>query len=112
LDYLRISVIVELLLFPIFLLATAFWFKLIMVGLLGFFNSGWYAILKANLFSSLPGKSGSVLALDSITGLFGKLIPFGIGSPRKSFGLGFAMWLFARRSDVLLIGLPRKKLPS
>jgi len=112
LDYLRISVIVELLLFPIFLLATAFWFKLIMVGLLGFFNSGWYAILKANLFSSLPGKSGSVLALDSITGLFGKLIPFGIGLAAQVFGLGFAMWLLLAGPIVLLIGLPRKKLPS
>jgi FSR family fosmidomycin resistance protein-like MFS transporter len=83
-----------------------------MVGLLGFFNSGWYAILKANLFSSLPGKSGSVLALDSITGLFGKLIPFGIGLAAQVFGLGFAMWLLLAGPIVLLIGLPRKKLPS
>lgn len=108
LDYLRVSVILELILFPLFLLTSIFWLKLIFLGLLGFFNSGWYAILKANLFSSLPGKSGTVQALDNISGLFGKLIPLGIGFAAQAFGLGIAMWLLLAGPIALLIGLPRR----
>ena len=108
LDYLRVSVVLELILFPLFLLAPQFWLKLIFLGLLGLFNSGWYAILKANLFSTLPGKSGTVQALDNVSGMFGKLIPFGIGLAAQSVGLGPAMWLLLAGPIALLIGLPRK----
>lgn len=107
LDYLRISVVLELVLFPLFLLVPQFWVKLVLIGLLGFFNSGWYAILKANLFSTLPGKSGTVQALDNVSGMFGKLIPFGIGLAAQAFGLGAAMWLLLAGPVVLFFGLPR-----
>jgi FSR family fosmidomycin resistance protein-like MFS transporter len=112
LDYLRISIVLELILFPAFLLVHVFWIKLVLLGLLGFFNSGWYAILKANLFSSLPGKSGAALALDNVSGMFGKLIPFGIGLAAQAFGLGTAIWLLIAGPIVLLIGLPRKYIQS
>ena len=108
LDYLRISVILELVLFPLFLLSSIFWLKLILLGLLGFFNSGWYAILKANLFSTLPGKSGTIQALDNVSGMFGKLIPLGIGLAAQAFGLAAAMWLLIAGPLALFIGLPRK----
>ena len=108
LDYLRISVILELILFPSFLLAAPPWLKLTLLGLLGFFNSGWYAILKANLFSALPGRSGAVLALDNVSGMFGKLLPFGIGLAAQGLGLGTAMWLLLAGPLALLIGLPRR----
>lgn len=111
LDYLRVSVILELILFPLFLLSSIYWLKLVLLGLLGFFNSGWYAILKANLFSSLPGKSGFVQALDNVSGMFGKLIPFGIGLAAQAFGLNVAMWLLLAGPIALLIGLPRKMSP-
>ncbi len=110
LDYLRVSVILELVLFPLFLLSQIYWLKLVLLGLLGFFNSGWYAILKADLFSSLPGKSGSALALDNVSGMFGKLIPFGIGLAAQAFGLGMAMWLLLADPLALFIGLPRHYL--
>ena len=108
LTYLRVSVVLELILFPLFLVSTQFWLKLVLLGLLGFFNSGWYAILKANLFSSLPGRSGTVQALDNVSGMFGKLIPLGIGFAAQSFGLGGVMWLLLAGPIALLIGLPRK----
>ena len=108
LDYLRVSVILELILFPIFLLAPQSWFKLIIIGLMGFFNSGWYAILKAKLFDSMHDQSAAVLTLDNVSGLFGKLIPFGIGLAAYYFGIGAAMWLLLAGPIALLIGLPRK----
>jgi len=108
LNYLRLSVVVELILFPAFLLAPNPWVKLVIVGLLGLFNSGWYAILKGNLYTTMPGQSGMVMAIGNITGLFGKLIPFGIGLAAERFGLGPAMWLLLAGPLALLIGLPRR----
>ncbi len=106
LNYLRFSVVVELILFPAFLLFPNPWAKLVVAGLLGLFNSGWYAILQGNLYSSMPGKSGTVMALGNIVGVFGKFIPFGIGVAAEHFGLGTAMWLLLAGPIALLIGLP------
>ncbi|MBM3180550.1 MAG: MFS transporter [Chloroflexi bacterium] len=108
LDYLRISVIIELILFPLFLLSSQAWLKLIIIAFMGFFNSGWYAILKANLFDAMHGQSGAALTLDNVSGLFGKLIPFGIGVAAYNFGIGTAMWLLLAGPIALFIGLPRK----
>ncbi len=110
LDYLRISVIIELILFPLFLLSSQAWLKLVIIAFMGFFNSGWYAILKANLFDSMHGQSGAALTLDNVSGLFGKLIPFGIGLTAQAFGIGPAMWLLLAGPIALFIGLPRKNL--
>lgn len=110
LDYLRISVVIELILFPLFLLTPQSWLKLIIIAFMGFFNSGWYAILKANLFSAMHGQSGAVLTLDNVSGLFGKLIPFGIGLTAHAFGIGTAMWLLLAGPIALFIGLPRRNL--
>lgn len=108
LDYLRVSVIIELVLFPVFLLSPFVWLKLVVLGLMGFFNAGWYAILKARLFDSMHGQSGAALTLDNVSGLFGKLIPFGIGLAAHYFGIGAAMWLLLAGPVALLIGLPKK----
>ena len=110
LDYLHISVIIELVLFPLFLLSSHAWLKLIIIAFMGFFNSGWYAILKANLYEAMHGQSGAALTLDNVSGLFGKLIPFGIGLAAQTFGLATAMWILLAGPIALFIGLPRKKL--
>jgi FSR family fosmidomycin resistance protein-like MFS transporter len=108
LDYLHLSVLTELVLFPCFLFSSIPWLKLVLVGLMGFFNAGWYAILKAKLFESMHGQSGAAQALDNVSGLIGKLIPFGIGVAAQTFGLGTAMWLLLAGPIALLIGLPRR----
>jgi len=107
-EYLRWSVLIELVLFPAFLLISVPWLKLVIVGAMGFFNAGWYAILKANLFSAMPGQSGITQALDNVSGMFGKLLPFGIGLAAQAFGLGPAMWLMLAGPVALLVGLPRR----
>ncbi len=108
LDYLRLSVLLELLLFPAFLLAPDLVDKFILLGLLGLFNSGWYAILKGRLYSSMPGRSGTVMSLDSLFSLLGKLLPFGVGLVAQIFGLRLAMWLLLLGPIALIIGLPRR----
>ena len=111
LDTLHVSVLLELLLFPAFLLVPSPLAKFILLGLLGLFNSGWYAILKGRLYSCMPGRSGTVMTLDSLFSLLGKLLPFGIGLAAQFFGLRLAMWLLLLGPIVLLLGLPRKPAP-
>ena len=98
--------VIELILFPAFLICPNPWVKLVLAGILGLFNSGWYAILKGNLYSSMPGQSGTVMALGNVAGFFGKFIPFGIGLAAERFGLGAAMWLLLAGPLVMIIGLP------
>ena len=112
LDYLRVSMIVECILLPLFLLSSILWLKLTLLGFIGLFVAGWYAILKAALFSSMRGQSGTVQALGSISGIVGKLIPLGIGLAAQAYGLQTAMWLLLAGPIALLIGLPRRDTSS
>jgi MFS transporter, FSR family, fosmidomycin resistance protein len=109
LDYLRVSVLMELILFPAFLLIPNIAAKLVILGLLGFFNSGWYSVLQGQLYTAMPGQSGTVMTLGNVVGWVGKLIPMGIGMAAQQFGLGSAMWLLLLGPIVLMIGLPRSK---
>ena len=108
LRYLRVSAIVVLFLFPVFLLVPDVWAKFLLLGLLGLFNAGWYSILKGNLYSSMPGQSGSVTAVSNVFGIASSLIPLGIGVLAEQIGLGSTMWLLLAGPVALLIGLPRR----
>jgi FSR family fosmidomycin resistance protein-like MFS transporter len=107
--YLHISVFLELGLFPAFLLFQMGWVKLVVIGLLGFFNSGWYAILKGELYTSMPGKSGTVMTLSNVAGVFGKSIPLLIGMVADRIGLAPAMWILLAGPIALLVGLPKRR---
>ena len=107
LRYLRISAAIELVLFPAFLLVPLFAAKLVLLGLLGLFNAGWYSILKAQLYSSMPGQSGTVLAVDNIFGFVVALIPWGLGLVAQRFDLRVTMWLLLMGPIALLVGLSR-----
>jgi len=110
LAYLRVSAVVELLLFVAFLLMPIPWLKLVLVGLLGMLNAGWYAILKARLYGAMPGRSGTVMAVSNLGGWLGSLMPLGLGIAAQHWGLGPAMWLLIAGPVALLVGLPRRRL--
>ncbi|HEY3474865.1 MAG TPA: MFS transporter [Anaerolineales bacterium] len=112
LDYLRVSVMIECILLPLFLLSSNLWVKLTLLAFIGLFVVGWYAILKANLFSSMQGQSGMAQALGSVSGIIGKVIPLGIGLAAQAYGLQTAMWLLLLAPIALLIGLPRRTTKS
>lgn len=105
LTYLRYSVVVVLLLYPAFLLAPSFEIKLVIAGLLGFANAGWYSILQGQAYSSLPGRSGTVVALGNVFGIVAWVVPLGLGVVSATWGLDTAMWLLLAGPVVLLIGL-------
>ena len=107
LRYLRLSAVIELLLFPAFLLVPGYLPKLLLLGLLGFFNAGWYAILKGQLYSTMPGQSGTVMTVGNVFGFVGGLIPLVLGLVAAQAGLNVTMWLLLLGPGALLAGLPR-----
>ena len=107
LRYLRVSVIAELILFPLFLLTNVWVLKLVLLGLIGLFNAGWYAILQGKFYDELGEQSGAGMLIGSIAGFFGAFIPVGLGIVSQNYGLETAMWLLLAGPIVLLIGLPR-----
>jgi FSR family fosmidomycin resistance protein-like MFS transporter len=108
LSYLRLSAMVMLLLFPAFLLVPGMWMKLVVLGMIGFGNAGWYSILKAQLYASMEGRSGTVMTIGNVSGLFNSLIPLGLGLVAERFGLTAAMWLLILGPLSLLFGVPRE----
>ena len=107
LAYLRFSAVCELILFPMFLLSGAWWAKLLLLGLIGLFNAGWYAILQGKLYDALGDQSGAVLVVGNAAGIVGALLPVGLGLVAQLFGLGSAMWGLLLGPIILIIGLPK-----
>lgn len=108
--YLKLSAAVVLFAYPAFLLVPSINIKLFILGLLGLFNAGWYSILQGQLYTAMPGKSGTVLTLSNLFGLVGGLIPLGLGWLAQHYGLGSTMWLLIAAPIALLIGLFTHKM--
>ncbi len=108
LTYLRYSAVIELMLFTTFLLYPNFVGKLVLLALLGFFNSGWHSILKAQLYSAMPGQSGTSIAVNNLSSLIGSLIPLGLSLVAQTWGLSIAMSLLLLGPLILFFGLPKK----
>ncbi|HEX5708752.1 MAG TPA: MFS transporter [Pyrinomonadaceae bacterium] len=110
--YLRATMAATLLFYAAFMLARSTTTKLILLGLLGLANAGWYSVLKARLYAELPGQSGTVMTISNVSGIFGGLVPLAVGALAERFGLGATMWLFAAGPVLMLAGLltaPRGK---
>ena len=108
LAYLRASALVAALLFPAFLLTDSLWAKLPLLAALGVLNAGWYAIPKARLYAELPGQSGAVLTLGTVTGIVGGTFPLALGSLAAAVGIGAAFWALLLAPLALLLGTPRR----
>ncbi len=106
--YLRFSAIMELILYPMFLLVDYWWLKLVLLGLIGLFNAGWYAILQGKLYDALGEQSGAVLIVGNAAGIFGAIIPLILGVIAQVYGLNVAMWCLLISPIALIIGLPRR----
>jgi MFS transporter, FSR family, fosmidomycin resistance protein len=106
--YLRASAVAVALVYAGFLLAPSTESKLVLVGLLGVLNAGWYAILKARLYAAMPGRSGSVNALADVADLGVSVAPLALGMLAERVGLGPTMWVLMLGPIALLVGLPRE----
>ena len=79
--------------------------QLPLVALLGLLHAGWYAILMARLYASLPGRSASVNTVGNIFGLVGALVPLGLGILAERAGLQVAMWVLIAGPVAILLGV-------
>ena len=109
LTYLRLNSGMTIVLLAAFLLVPDLVARLILATLLGVAIGGRYAILQAQLYDALPGRSGSALALRNASNIPGSLLPAMIGAAAASWGLGAAMWLLLIGPIGMLIATPRRE---
>jgi FSR family fosmidomycin resistance protein-like MFS transporter len=107
--YLRLSAAAALVAYPAFLLAGSSSVKLALVAVLGLLNSGWYAIPKAGLYGSLPGRSGAAVAVGGVGGIVGASVPLMLGFVATSVGLAAAMWVLLLAPLALVVATPRDR---
>ena len=88
---LRASVPLALGLFPALLIVPGIGAKLGVLAALTLATAPWYPVLSAELYGSLPGRSGLAVSLTSAAGLVGGLGPLVVGLLAQRFGLGVAM---------------------
>lgn len=81
--------------------------KYALLVLVRFGTLGWYQVLQGRAYAALPGRSGTVVALNSLAGLVSSTIPLGLGLVAERFGLTAALWLLATGPMALILFLPR-----
>ena len=102
---LRASTWLALLLFPAFLLVPGLGLKLVALAALTLTTTPWYPVLAAELYGSLPGRSGLAVTLSSGAGLAGGLGPLVVGLLAQNLGLSWAMTALCAVPVVMLAGL-------
>jgi len=100
-----LGVLPLLVIFPAFLLAPEVETKLVLLGVLGFANAGWYSILKARLYSEMRGQSGTVMAVGTASGLVAAVLPLLLGRFADRYGLAPMMWLLLLGPVAVLVGI-------
>jgi MFS transporter, FSR family, fosmidomycin resistance protein len=108
LRYLRWSAAAALVAYPAFLLVGSVTAKLVLLVPLGLLRAGWYAIVQARLYSELPARGGTAVAIGAPADLVGSLLPLAIGIVAHRFGLDSAMWLLLAAPLSLLTLLPTR----
>lgn len=74
------------------MLAPWLWVKILLFTLVSFSTLGWYPVLQGEAYATIPGRSGTVMAVNSLTGFVSAGIAWFIGWLAEQFGLGNAMW--------------------
>ena len=107
--YLRTTAFAALAVYPTFLLVTDDGVKLVLVAALGLLNSGWYAIPKAGLYESFPGRSGAAVAVGGIGGLAAACVPLVLGFVASGVGLAATMWILLLAPVALVALVPARR---
>ena len=107
LTWVRTTAVIALPVFVGFLVVPGFWPKVGALVFIGLLNSGWYAVLKGQLYASLPGQSGAVMSISAVFDLATAAIPLTLGVVAGKWGIGAAMALLAVGPIGLAILVPR-----
>jgi FSR family fosmidomycin resistance protein-like MFS transporter len=108
----RWSSAATLLIYPLWLLLPWVWAKIGLAVLLKLVTLGWYEVLQGEAYACVPGRSGTVMAIGSLSGILGGLIIGLVGWVAEQAGLPTAMWLLLAGPVILLLFVPRARKGS
>ena len=89
------------------LLVPWLWVKIALIILLKLVTLGWYEVLQGEAYASAPGRSGTVMAINSVFGLLGSAVAWLVGFAAAKAGLPAAMWLLLAGPLCLVFFVPR-----
>ncbi len=104
----RISAVVTTLIYATWLLAPWPMAKIILAIAIRSSTLGWYSVLQGEAYASVPGRSGTVMAINSAAGLLGGVLVWLIGWIASQAGLPLAMWLLIVGPLALALGMPKE----
>ena len=96
--------------YPAFLLLPWLGAKLAVLAALSIATACWYPVVQAELYGSLPGRSGIAVFWGSAAGMAGAVGPLAVGLIAQRAGLGWALICLAVTPAVVLALLPRRSL--
>jgi MFS transporter, FSR family, fosmidomycin resistance protein len=106
---LRVSSAAAAVLYPAFLLIPGTWPKMVLLAALSVATASWYPVTQAQLYRSLPGRSGVAVSLTSVAGLVGGAGQLAVGFIAASAGLTWALSMLAVAPICLLLSLRRTR---
>ncbi len=102
---LRVSAMVVLIAYAALLLIPIVWLKVVLIAVINLSTAGWYAVLRAKCYETLPGQSGVVVAVTSLANVSSLFVPLLLGSIADALGLQTAMWLLIVGPIALIWGV-------
>ena len=105
----RISAVASILVYTAWLLAPWLWVKIILAIMIRSSTIGWYQVLQGEAYASVPGNSGTVMAIGSLAGLAGGVMTWFIGWFAATTNLSTAMWLLLAGPISLVLFVPPPK---
>jgi len=103
----RLSAMLAGVLYAAWLLVPWFWAKVGLIILLKLVTLGWYEVLQGEAFATIPGRSGTVMAINSLIGILAGGISFLIGWVAAQAGLPAAMWILLLGPITVVLFVPR-----
>ncbi len=107
----RRSAAAAALIYAAWLLVPWLWVKIGLIILLKLITLGWYEVLQGEAYASVPGRSGTVMAINSVFGLFGSGVAWLVGFAAARAGLPAAMWLLLAGPLCLVFLVPKGEQP-
>jgi MFS transporter, FSR family, fosmidomycin resistance protein len=105
----RLSALLAGILYTAFLLVPGVQAKVLLGIAVHFSTLGWYEVLQGEAYAALPGRSGTVMAINSVMSVLGAALVWFVGWFASQAGLPAAMWLLLAGPLALLLFLPRSE---
>jgi MFS transporter, FSR family, fosmidomycin resistance protein len=102
----RASALLAIAFYPIWLMVSLSWAKILLLVAVRLATIGWYPVLKSEAFRSFSGHSGEVMAIDSLAGLASGGFAWIMGAVAGFAGLRTAMWLLLAGPICLVMWVP------